>query len=336
MYRPAIRIGLGVKKRFSMEEMKYEDAELTLRCDVILIAGFLGAGKTTLLRNILKWAGDLSRTALLVNEFGEIGIDGELLRGYETPVVELTNGCICCSIRGDMVRSVRETLDVFHPKRLFIEATGVADPFEVLDFLKTSDIEKRISVPKVVTVLAGDFWEGREYFGPLFYNQIKAAELLLLNKVDLLPKENVPRFLEELKEVNSSCPVVPTHHCQIDPEALWESLANIDHKMDSRFNHDHSDHEGAEALGYVTFAFEDKNPFEADCFYEFMATIPANLYRVKGFALMDGQRFFMNHVGGRTDWKELDEPGPTKLAFIGWQVEKEPIMTQLKGCMKPD
>ena len=152
-------------------------------CEVILITGFLGAGKTTLLRNILQWPGDLSKTAVLVNEFGQIGIDGELLQGFRTPVYELTNGCICCTLQGDFHSTVVEILDGFRPKRLLIEATGVADPYDVLSFLKASRIENRISAPKVVTVLAGDLWEGREYFGPLFYNQIKAAELLLFNKV---------------------------------------------------------------------------------------------------------------------------------------------------------
>ena len=80
------------------------------RCDVILIAGFLGAGKTTLLRRILQWPGDLSRTAVLVNEFGRVGIDGELLQGFQTPVYELTNGCICCTMAGDMVKTVEEIL----------------------------------------------------------------------------------------------------------------------------------------------------------------------------------------------------------------------------------
>ncbi|MBW2217070.1 MAG: GTP-binding protein, partial [Deltaproteobacteria bacterium] len=80
-----------------MDESNYDMAEEYLPCDVVLIAGFLGAGKTTLLRNILEWPGDLSKTAVLVNEFGKIGIDGELLDGFDTPVVELTNGCICCT-----------------------------------------------------------------------------------------------------------------------------------------------------------------------------------------------------------------------------------------------
>jgi G3E family GTPase len=159
----------------------------------MLIAGFLGAGKTTLLRNILKWPGDLTKTAVLVNEFGQIGIDGELLQGFNSPVFELTNGCICCTLQGELLRTLEEILDKFQPRRLFIEATGVADPLDILKFIGTSTIKRQMTAPKVVTVLDGDMWEGREYFGPLFYNQIKAADLLLLNKIDLLPSVRLIR-----------------------------------------------------------------------------------------------------------------------------------------------
>jgi len=304
-------------------------------CEVILIAGFLGAGKTTLLRNILQWPGDLSKTAVLVNEFGRIGIDGELLQGFQTPVYELTNGCICCTLQGDFRNTVVEILDRFHPKRILIEATGVADPYDILGFLKASRIENRISAPKVVTVLAGDLWEGREYFGPLFYNQIKAAELLLFNKVDLLPKEEVPRSLQEIREINPSCSVVPTHHCHVDPEVLWKPGVGGNHQTEFHFPHAHTEHGSADEMGYVAFSFEDSSPFKTDIFHRFIESLPLEMYRVKGFALLEDKRFFLNHVGGRTEWVELDEAGPTKLAFVGWQVNEEETLKALKVCLNP-
>ncbi|MFH1953350.1 MAG: GTP-binding protein [Pseudomonadota bacterium] len=303
-------------------------------CDVVLIAGFLGAGKTTLLRNILRWPGDLSGTAILVNEFGRIGIDGDLLRGFNTPVYELTNGCICCTIQGDFINAISEMLDRFHPRRLFIEATGVADPFEILTFLKSSQIVQRISTPRVVTVLAGDLWEGREYFGPLFYNQIKAAELLLFNKVDLLPKEEVSQSVQEIKKINPSCSVMPTHHCEIDPEVLLRPVVGTDHEPGSHVDHPHSGHGTADEMGYVSFAFEAESPLEADCFYRFIKDLPAGLYRVKGFVLLEDRRFLVNHVGGKTEWVEVDEMGPTKLAFVGWQVNEGHIIEALNVCLK--
>ena len=304
-------------------------------CEVILITGFLGAGKTTLLRNILQWPGDLSKTAVPVNEFGQIGIDGELLQGFRTPVYELTNGCICCTLQGDFHNTVVEILEGFHPKRMLIEATGVADPYDILSFLKASRIENRISAPKVVTVLAADLWEGREYFGPLFYNQIKAAELLLFNKVDLLSKEEVPQSLQEIREINPSCSLVPTQHCHVDPEVLWKPGVGGNHQTEFHFPHAHTEHGSAEEMGYVTFAFEDRSPFRTDRFHRFIESLPIEMYRVKGFALLEDKRFFLNHVGGRTEWVELDEVGPTKLAFVGWQVNEGETLKALKVCLNP-
>jgi len=307
-----------------------------LLCDVVLIAGFLGAGKTTLLRNILQWPGDLSKTAVLVNEFGKIGIDGELLDGFDSQIIELTNGCICCTLKGDLLKSVKEILDGFHPNRLFIEATGVADPFEILGLLESSQIKKRIGEVKVITVLSGDLWEGREYFGPLFYNQIKAAELLLFNKVDLLPKEDVPRCLQEIRGIKPSCSLVPTHHCRIDPEVFWKLSTKINHETALYLPFVNLDQKSAEKAGYTTFAFESSAPFKRDCFSRFIEALPANLYRLKGFALLDDKLFLVNHAGGRTDWQELVKKGTTRLTFVGWEVSENQIIEDLKVCLERD
>jgi len=305
-------------------------------CKVTLIGGFLGAGKTTLLKNILEWPGDLSSTAVLVNEFGKIGIDGELLQGFDTDIVELTNGCICCTMKGDLLKSVKEILDGFHPNRLFIEATGVADPFEVKDILRSSKLKKYIGSIKVVTVINGDLWEGREYFGPLFYNQIKAADLILFNKVDLLSKEDVPQYLSEIREINPSCSIAPTHHCQIDPEVLWKPTVRTDQEPEFISPFVQIDQKNAEEIGYVTFAYEGYVPFKLDCFHHFIETLPVNLYRLKGFALLEDKMLLVNHVGGRTEWVELDKKGSTRLTFVGWQVSEDQVLEDLKVCLKHD
>ena len=305
-------------------------------CNVILIAGFLGAGKTTLLKNILEWPGDLSSTAVLVNEFGKIGIDGELLQGFNTDIVELTNGCICCTMKADLLKSVKDILDGFHPDRLFIEATGVADPFEVKGILCSSQLKKRIGSIKIITIINGDLWEGREYFGPLFYNQIKAAELILFNKVDLLSKEYVPQCLLEIREINPSCSLAPTHHCQIDPEVLWKPTIRTDQEPELSFPFVNIDQKNAEEIGYITFAYEDSAPFKRDCFQRFVETLPVKLYRLKGFVLLEDKFVFINHVGGRTEWVELDKKGSTRLTFVGWQVSKDQVLEDLKVCLKRD
>ena len=99
--------------------------------DVILISGFLGSGKTTLLKRILAWDDDLSGTVVLVNEFGDVGIDGSLLKDSGSDVVELTSGCICCTLGADLRQSLHNIMERFIPSRILIEASGVVDPVSI-------------------------------------------------------------------------------------------------------------------------------------------------------------------------------------------------------------
>jgi len=314
-------------------------------CEVILIAGFLGAGKTTFLQRILSWPEKLSGTAILVNEFGQIGIDGELLEGFNIPVVEMANGCICCSLKGDLIRTLGDILERIHPQRLFIEATGVADPLDVLTVLELPEFQGKFEKAKVVTIVDADFWGAREYFGSLFYNQIKAADLVLLNKIDLQETEEVGRFLAEIREICSSCSIVPTYHCNIDPGMIWGLVGSrapekpaffvddlVPHDIFPRPRGDHQ--QPFLRLGYMTFSFESAAPFREDCFRKVMAAMPHELYRIKGYVLLRDKRLFVNHVGGKTEWADAQEPGPSKLAFVGWQVDEEQIISRLQECLE--
>jgi G3E family GTPase len=236
-------------------------------------------------------------------------------------------------MQGDMVKSLEEITESFHPRRILIEATGVADPLEVNRFLKTPRLKGRIGAPRVVTVLDADIWKGREYFGPVFHNQIKAAQILLFNKIDLLPKEDVSRDMQEIRELNPSCSILPTHHCQIDPEVIWSVLAPEANPLDSFFLIAPSHQESAVDLGYVAFSFEDDRALDETLFHRFIAEMPLSLYRMKGFVSMDGKRFIINHVGGKTEWTESNVAGPTKLAFVGWQIDKSKVIYQLQACI---
>jgi G3E family GTPase len=307
-------------------------------CEVILIGGFLGAGKTTFLKRLLSWPGQMQGTVILVNEFGQVGIDGELLEGFATPVVELANGCICCTLQGDLIRNLEDILTRLHPQRLLVEATGVADTLDILKVFNLSQFSSRLARPKVVTIVDADYWVAREYFGPLFYNQIKAADLVLLNKIDLQDSEEVGRYMSEIRKVCPSCAIVPTYHCAIDPGVVWglvekpaffvEDLARQDIFP---LRHEHDDH--CEKVGYVTFSFESPKPFREDCFRQVMAATPIELYRIKGYALVQDKRLFVNHVGGKTEWADSSEPGPTKLAFVGWKIDVQEIISRLNECL---
>jgi G3E family GTPase len=318
------------------------DSKNIARCQVVLIVGFLGAGKTTLLRNILDWPGDLSGTVIIVNEFGQLGIDGQLLQGFDAQVVELANGCICCSLVSDLVKTMVEIWERFHPNRLLIEATGVADPDDVLKVFSLPQFQEHLEEPKVVTVVDADFWQEKEHLGKLFYNQVRAAHLVLLNKVDLQEDQAVARYLREIREINPGGAILPTHYCRIDPEVLGglgqpaapETPLCLPNELGGQDPFPHLQaptHQRPPQ--YVTFSFESLTPFREECFRHFLASMPVQLYRLKGYIILEDRRFFLNHVGGKSEWAEAKETGPTRLAFVGWQVDRQEILTQLRACL---
>src|SRR5210317_824998 len=138
------------------------------KSEVIIISGFLGAGKTTLLKKILTWESDLSDTVVIVNEFGDVGIDGSLLKNVGSDVVELTGGCICCTLKVDLNQTLKKVWREFKPRRIFMETTGVADPFMVTDVFNDTELRDQMKVFKIITVLDAELWEARECFGTVF------------------------------------------------------------------------------------------------------------------------------------------------------------------------
>lgn len=320
------------------------------KCAVFLLSGFLGAGKTTLLKRILAWESDLSDTVVLVNEFGDVGIDGDLLKKSGSDVVELASGCICCTLSADLKQSLTRILEQCKPRRIFIEASGVADPIAILTVLKESPLAETMMLEKIVTVLDADLWEGREYFGRLFYNQLKTAHLILLNKVDQVDEAIIPFYLREIHEVIPDCQVVPTIRCGIDPATLWTPATpnavmlkpmhffrqvSIDgHGEYPEPVHDeHRDPaEMAVAKNFVTFSFEDPRTMDKSRFQRFIEALPWEVFRMKGPVRFADRTEIVNFVGGKGEWSEWDGDPETRLAFIGWNVKPEEILERLGRC----
>jgi G3E family GTPase len=326
---------------------------------ILLLAGFLGSGKTTLLKRILSWETDLSNSVVLVNEFGDIGIDGALLKDSGSDVIELTSGCICCTLSADLKRSLEDIWNRFRPKRIFIESSGVADPAAVVTALREPLLMRSMRIGKVITVLDADFWEAREVFGPLFYSQLEMADLILLNKIDTQEKEKIPQYLKEMHEVLPDTQVVPTIRCNIDSDTLWTDVdarkrfeskpthvfkeilleGEVPHESDGSHGHHeddgkvgHTEH-GVDAGNFVTFSFQDRGEMDESCFKEFVAELPWELFRMKGPVRFKENTMLINFVGGRSEWVSWEGDEETRLAFIGWDVDAAAILKKLKECL---
>lgn len=307
---------------------------------VLLLSGFLGSGKTTLLKRILSWQSDLSDTVVLVNEFGEIGIDGDLLKESGSGIVELTSGCICCTLSADLKKSLEDICNRFNPGRIFIESTGVADPYSVSSVLKDPALAGLMRIEKIVTVLDADYWEARENFGPLFYRQLECAHLIVLNKIDLIDPDKIPRFLEEIHALLPGCQVVPTVRCGIDQESLWmPAVSRITIKPMRQFQEfipDHADHDSdsGSAARFVTFSFTDRRVFNKSAFHDFIEALQPEVFRVKGPVRFPDQTLLINFVGGKWEWSAWEGEDVTRLAFIGWDVDSPTILTRLTRCLE--
>ena len=324
---------------------------------VIILSGFLGAGKTTLLKRILSWKMDLSGTVVIVNEFGDLGIDRMLLKDSRSGVVELVGGCVCCSLRTDLILTLRKIWDEFSPNQIIIEASGVADPGAIIETIHDKTLKSNVGAHKVATILEIDSWAHRENFGSFFLSQLKEADVILLNKIDNIEQNLIPKTLKEIHEVIPDAQIVPTTYCNIDPESLWikrhikkgaeepDKYFHIpldiegNEKVGHDHNHEHSSyadsphkHE-AEKMGFISFSFQSKELFDEGCFNQFIQGLPWELFRVKGFVRFLNRTVMVNYVGGKAEWADWTGVKETSLAFVGINVKGDETILKLKNCI---
>jgi len=297
------------------------------KAGLILLSGFLGAGKTTLLKHILSWEQDMSDTVVIVNEFGDIGIDGSLLKGEATDIVELTSGCICCTLVLDLTTTLQKIWQTTQPRWIIVEASGLADSKAVIAAFQTDEAKANIGFLKSVTVLDAELWQMREVMGQIFYHQLETADLLLLNKTDRLEAEQVAQTLAEVRDFLPDASIIPTVHCRIDPESLLQPMPTRNWETDVH------DHHHETTTDYVTFSFTESAPLNRSLFEQFIQELPKDIFRVKGTVNFKDQTLFLNFVGGRVDWSEWPEREETRLVFIGWRSDPNETLSRLTSCI---
>jgi G3E family GTPase len=332
-------------------------SQINKPAEVVLLSGFLGSGKTTLLKRILSWEDNLSETVVVVNEFGDAGIDGALLKDSGSDVVELTSGCICCTLQIDLKRTLTQIRERFDPRRILIEASGIADPATIASLIQEPDLKPYMALRKIVTVLDAECWKAREAFGAVFHNQLGLADLIFLNKIDLFDQDEIRLFLKEIHAAAPQSRVVPTLYCRVDPETIWIDRSGTDSDLDladfkkidvweSRSRerqHHHHDHRKGEKQGhhpktgvadnYVAFSFSDGRVLDETCFKRFLEDLPWELFRLKGSVRFQDRTEFINFVGGKSDLTTWSGTPETRLTFIGWNVSSAETIKRLKHCL---
>lgn len=215
-----------------------------------VFSGFLGAGKTTLIKKLLKEALDGSKTVLIENEFGEIGIDGGFLKEAGIEIKEMNSGCICCSLVGDFGTSLREVIETYAPERILIEPSGVGKLSDVLKAVDDVAVTLNVQVNSAVAVV--DASKAKMYiknFGEFFINQIAYAGTIILSRTDKVTPEKLEECVALIREHNQKATIITTPLEQLDGKAVLETIEGADSldemmkEMLERAKEEHEEHE---------------------------------------------------------------------------------------------
>jgi G3E family GTPase len=299
-----------------------------------VLTGFLGAGKTTLLNRILNGNHGL-KVAVLVNDFGAINIDAELVVGVESDVISLANGCVCCSIRTDLLEAITKVLDrPERPEYMLLEASGVADPAGIAVTFTDTGLRDRIRLDSITCVMDAEQVFAAPEQMKLKLWQIGFSDLLILNKVDLVGPEQIEKIKAWLNEHLDRFRLIESKLCDVPMDILLSAgrfdAAQLEsapgdhdeHTCQDRHcrHHHHNDH----ADTFSTWNYETGQPLSLDALREVAARLPANIYRCKGVvysAESPDRRALLQVVGKRvnisleSEWG--DRPAHTRIVAIG-------------------
>jgi G3E family GTPase len=285
---------------------------------VNMIFGFLGSGKTTLLRHLLGARAGERKLAVIVNEFGQVGIDGAILEGAvleggAVDMIQLTSGCLCCTLKGPLLSAIEELRDEAGVEHTVIEASGVADPEEMIESFSAPEFRASVAVGPFVTVVdAAKFAVMREMLGEFYGSQVAHADIVLLNKTDLASPEQLERVRAEVAELNPGAKIVTTEQCDVDVGLVLDALSGWEPGKDDdggRHHHHHADFE-SEVL-------DAAGPVARAALESFFAALPPEVLRAKGFMVVDGAASLVQFTAGQLEITPAAQERVPQMVFIG-------------------
>lgn len=336
---------------------------------ILILSGFLGSGKTTFLTRTLKECVRRGiKPAIIMNEVGEINLDGQLV-DESVPMREMLSGCICCTIRGDLSIELTNLIDSEKPELIIIEATGVANPIEILDTITETAMIAPIEIRANTTVIdAGDFLrrseeaKGKTY--RLMKDQIRCASVLIVNKTDLVSAEELKELKKMLYSINSVAPMIETVECNLDQDdwglflekggfnegtsqllklTEFESVQTkhehaCEHKHEHEHNHEHCHNHHTEAHPHsydhlVVHTHYFTNSLNPTKFEQLFTLIPDSVYRAKGIFTdaNSGQKVLFQYAFRQLELTPIQPQGEVQdvAVIIGEHFPKEVVVSIL-------
>jgi len=311
---------------------------------VTVLTGYLGAGKTTLLNRILTHEHG-KKVAVIVNEFGEIGIDNQLIINADEEIFEMNNGCICCTVRGDLIRIIANLMKRRHKfDHLVIETTGLADPAPVIQtFFADEDMRTQLQLDAVVTVVdAKHIWE--HWDADEAQEQIAFADVILINKTDLVTPEQLDELEKRIRTMNVMAKIYRTRNSELEMDALLGIKAfdlnralSIDPNFLGEDAHQHD--ETVYSVALVESGAVNGEKLN-DWLGELLRTQGTDIFRMKGILNVAGEdnRFVFQGVHmlfeGKRDrpWKP-NETRKNELVFIGRNLDEAKLKEDFRQCL---
>jgi len=320
------------------------------------IYGFLGSGKTTFITHILREWGKEERIVVLVNEFGDVGIDGSLLAGYGRKVVELPSGCICCSLQADFKRQLIEIRNLYQPDRVLVEPSGVASITQIEAILGLEAVDSMISERhNIVVIDAKTFMEYYKANSFFVSTQLRRAHLAILNKCDLVERRIVSMAANLIVSIKPEVYVIPTSYCRVN----WDEYTNIlrlsekfslqenfgpynSSHEDTHEDHDHSHFNGQSiGLGYQSIGRDlGSHFFRHDCLVSVFQDMlekgakMGEIVRAKGIFLTEKGWELIEVASGVMSFQKIQEARTSKIAVIGKGLNQEFILAAFEGCSR--
>jgi G3E family GTPase len=217
-----------------------------------------------------------------------------------------------------------------------------------------SNFKDKVELYKIITVMDAECWGVRDVFGTLFFRQLKQADTIILNKIDLLRKDDIPQCLTEIHHELPGSQVIPAVNCRIEPEVVWlkpdtlgvgksafdgncRELHCNDHGIFPYFDSETGTGRYQEKIyvdtNFVTFSFSEFSPVDETAFNRFIQELPYELFRLKGMVNFGYRTMMINSVGGKTEWAPWKGDSETRLAFIGWNIDPDEFLAKLKACV---